>query len=71
MSKIPEDKLPMSPWGWTDKTINDLMTELSTVREIVRNTPNDQQLGSKIRAWAHKTKGDYHAEPKSQGKETS
>ena len=52
MSQVPQDN--DSPWAWTDKTINSLMKELQTVRDLVRKYPNNMELGKKIREWSMK-----------------
>ena len=50
-----KDKRSISPWEWTDGTIINLSTELTTIRNIIRNTPNDQELGRKLRERDNKT----------------
>ena len=41
-----------NPWAWSDKTIVGLMREVQTIRDLVANTPNNYELGAKVREWA-------------------
>ena len=47
-----------SPWAWSDQTIVSLMKELDKVKQLVNETPNNMELGRKVRSWYLELKGD-------------
>jgi len=47
-----------SPWAWTDRTIGSLMKELDMIRKMVKDNPNNMELGKKLRAWANADEED-------------